>query len=219
MKEIDEIRRNEQDTPDTGEETESSWKPLQKRRIYPEQQETNKKEVTKKRGLFGKIKGYLADSEEEELMEIMNTIRTLQVDITRESTEPRKGTPGSAAYDLTCHKKAIIPAHGIAMVPLNLRLAIPQGYFLLLLSRSGLASKGIVALGGVIDADYRGPVCSILANSTDEDFILQKGQRCCQGVFLPTHDANFKRVDKLEETERNDNGFGSTGTGSAHVQN
>ena len=56
MKEIDEIRRNEQDTPETGEETESSWKPLQKRRIYPEQQETNKKEVTKKRGLFGKIK-------------------------------------------------------------------------------------------------------------------------------------------------------------------
>ena len=151
-------------------------------------------------------------------MEIMNTIRTLKIDITEESTEPKKGTPGSAAYDLTCHNAAIIPAHGIAMVPLNLKLAIPPGYFLLLLSRSGLATKGIVTLGGVIDADYRGPVCAILANSTDQDFILQKGQRVCQGVFLPTHDAAFRRVDKLEETKRNTAGFGSTGDGNKAIQ-
>ena len=126
---------------------------------------------------------------------------------------PEKSTPGSACYDMSAQKAAVVPAHGIAMIPLNLKMVIPPGYFLLLLSRSGLATKGLVALGGVIDSDYRGPVCAILANSTDEDFILKKGQRCVQGVFLPTHDAEFRRVDMLEETERNAGGFGSTGDG------
>ena len=59
---------------------------------------------------------------------------------------------------------------------------------------------------------------AILANSADEDFVLKKGQRCVQGVFLPTHDAEFRRVDILEETKRNAGGFGSTGDGSENVQ-
>ena len=147
---------------------------------------------------------------------MMNTIRTLQVDIIEGSAKPEKGTPGSACYDLTAHNAAVVPAHGISMVPLNIRMAIPPGYFLLLLSRSGLAVKGIVTLGGVIDSDYRGPVCAILANSSDEDFVIKQGQRCTQGVFLPTHDVEFKRVDKLDKTERT-GGFGSTGDQGADV--
>ena len=167
-----------------------------------------KKKKTGLPGLFQKAKGYLADSEED----IMDTIKTLRVEITSTSNEPTKGTPDSAAYDLTAGTTAVVPAHGISIVPLNLRIAIPPGYFLLLLSRSGLATKGLVALGGVIDADYRGPVCAILANSTDQDFVVKKGQRCVQGIFLPTKDAKFYRVDKLGETKRNESGFGSTDT-------
>ena len=93
-------------------------------------------------------------------------------------------------------------------------MAIPPGYFLLLLSRSGLACKGIVTLAGVIDSDYRGPVCALLANSSDENFILKKGQRCCQGVFLPTNDVCFEKKEKLDDTVRGIDGFGSTGEGS-----
>ena len=61
-------------------------------------------------------------------------------------------------------------------------------------------------------------MCTILVNSADDEFILKRGQRCCQGVFLPTHDADFTRVDVLEKTERNNDGFGSTDTRDAGVQ-
>ena len=92
---------------------------------------------------------------------------TLQVDITQDSTTSTKGTEGSATYDLPCHKNAVIPAIGIAMVPLNIWMAIPSDYFLLLLSRSGLAKKGVTTLAGVIGSDYKGPVVCC----TDEDFV------------------------------------------------
>ena len=142
---------------------------------------------------------------------ISSLIRTLKVDVAKESTIPEKGTEGSAAYDLKSHENEVVPAHGIALIPLNLKMAIPPGYFMLLLSRSGLATKGITVLAGVIDSDYRGPVCAIVANSTDENFIIRKGQRCCQGVILRTEEAIFEGVDELPSTVRGDKGFGSTG--------
>ena len=207
VKQFEEMKRRNE--IETGTETDQ---PEPKRPAVAQGQERKEKG-----SLFGRAKDYLFSSDDE-VMDVLNTIRTLKVDITEESTQPEKSTSGSACYDLTAQKAAVVPAHGIAMVPLNLRLAIPPGYFLLLLSRSGLATKGLVALGGVIDSDYRGPVCAILANSADEDFVLKKGQRCVQGVFLPTHDAEFRRVDILEETKRNADGFGSTGDGSENVQ-
>ena len=142
---------------------------------------------------------------------ISSLIRTLKVDVAKESTIPEKGTEGSAAYDLKSYENEVVPAHGIALIPLNLKMAIPPGYFMLLLSRSGLATKGITVLAGVIDSDYRGPVCAIVANSTDENFIIRKGQRCCQGVILRTEEAIFEGVDELPSTVRGDKGFGSTG--------
>ena len=199
MKQFEEMKRR----MDTGTETDQ---PETKRPAVEQKEKSN---------VFKRAKDLL--SSDDEIMEIINTIRTLKVDITQDSITPDKSTPGSACYDMTAQKAAVVPAHGIAMIPLNLKMAIPPGYFLLLLSRSGLATKGLVALGGVIDSDYRGPVCAILANSTDEDFILKKGQRCVQGVFLPTHDAEFRRVDMLEETERNTGGFGSTDNGCGTI--
>ena len=202
MKQFEEFRRRNE--VETGTETDQ---PEPKRQTMAKEPE-----VAKKPNIFKKAKDFLFSSDDE----MMNTIRTLQVDIIEGSAKPEKGTPGSACYDLTAHNAAVVPAHGISMVPLNIRMAIPPGYFLLLLSRSGLAVKGIVTLGGVIDSDYRGPVCAILANSSDEDFVIKQGQRCTQGVFLPTHDVEFKRVDKLDKTERT-GGFGSTGDQGADV--
>ena len=199
VKQFEEMKRRNE--IETGTETDQ---PEPKRPAVTQGQGTKEKS-----NLFSRARDYLFSSDDE-VMDVLNTIRTLKVDITEDSAQPEKSTPGSACYDLTAQTAAVVPAHGIAMVPLNLRMAIPPGYFLLLLSRSGLATKGIVALGGVIDADYRGPVCAILANSTDEDFVLKKGQCIIQGVFLPTHDAEFRRVDILEETKRNTGGFGST---------
>ena len=194
MKQVEEMRRRAE--TDTGTETDA---PNPKKANV-----TDSPQASKTKSLF---KMLLSSSDDE----MLSTMRTLQVDITEDSTIPTKGTKGSAAYDLQCHKNAVIPAHGIAMVPLNIRLAIPADYFLLLLSRSGLARKGVTTLAGVIDSDYRGPVCCLLANSTDEDFILKKGQRCCQGVFLKKYDCEFNKKPALDETDRSTNGFGSTG--------
>ena len=140
-----------------------------------------------------KVKDLLYNSDSDD--EIMSLVRTLTVQVTNESTVPEKGTLESACYDITTQNTEVIPAHGITMVPLNLRMQIPPGYFMLLLSRSGLATKGITTIAGVVDSDYRGPVYAVLANSADKDFVLKKGQRCTQGLFLPTHYVEFKKVN------------------------
>ena len=81
---------------------------------------------------------------------------------------------------------------------------------MLLLSRSGLACKGITTQGGVIDADYRGEVQCILYNATDEDFPITKGQRISQGLLLPVYNVNWEEVDNLPEPAVAHAGFGST---------
>ena len=194
MKQVEEMRRRAE--TDTGTETDA---PNPKRANVTDSPQARTKSL---------FKMLLSSSDDE----MLSTMRTLQVDITEDSTVPTKGTKGSAAYDLQCHKNAVIPAHGIAMVELNIRMAVPPEYFLLLLSRSSLAKKGVTTLAGVVDSDYRGPVCCLLANSTDEDFILKKGQRCCQGVFLRKYDCEFNKRPALDKTDRGANGFGSTGS-------
>ena len=69
------------------------------------------------------------------------------------------------------------------LVPLNLRLATPNDHFLYLMSRSGLAVRGITVEGGVIDPDYHQEVKAIFRNTTSHPFKVQKGQRIAQAVF------------------------------------
>ena len=83
-------------------------------------------------------------------------------------------------------------------------------HFLLLLSRSGLAKKGVTTLAGVVDSDYRGPVIALLANSMDKDFILKKGQRVCQGLFVRKYEVQFNQQNELNHTDRGDDGFSSS---------
>ena len=137
-------------------------------------------------------------------------MRTLQIDISEESEIPKKAITSSAAYDFT-GKTAVIPAHGVAAVTLNVRVAIPATHFLLLLSRSSLAMKGVTTLAGVVDSDYQGPVIALLANSTDKDFIIKEGQRVCQGMFVRKYEAQFNKQHELTHTDHGDDGFGSSG--------
>ena len=95
-------------------------------------------------------------------------------------------------------------------------MATPAGYFCLLLSRSGLASKGLFVTGGVIDSDYRNEVAVLLHNSTEEQFKVNKGQRIAQSLFLKTIDVDFTEVDVLPEPVTRHEGFGSTGEGHLH---
>jgi len=93
-------------------------------------------------------------------------------------------------------------------------LEIPIGYEAQIRPRSGLAfEKGITILNspGTIDADYRGEVCVILVNLSDENFVIKDGERICQMVIARHEIIEWESVKNLIKTERGSGGFGHTG--------
>ena len=151
---------------------------------------------------------YLPDTSDSD---IIDTIRTLDVDVAAGSSLPARATEGSAAYDVKAHHALVIPPNSTGLVSLNLKVSLPSDHFMLLLSRSGLALKGITVEGGVIDPDYHQEVKTIIRNNTSVPFKIQKGQRIAQAVFLPIVKANFNLVEHLEDEDQHHDGFGSTG--------
>ena len=150
-------------------------------------------------------------SSEDEAMDRIGALKDLEVLLSKDSDVPVRATDGSAAYDCWAAVTKEIPPRTTVRIPLRLRVAIPTGFFLLLLSRSGLASRGVTAEAGVIDSDYRGSVEAVLHNSNDKAFLVQRGQRICQGIFLQRLDAVFRRVEDLPAPDVAHHGFGSSG--------
>lgn len=129
---------------------------------------------------------------------------------------PAYSTEMSAGMDL----RAFLPTPVILkplerkLIPTGLFVEIPEGYEAQIRPRSGLAiKKGITVLNspGTIDADYRGEVGIILINLSSEDFIIESGERICQMIIASHETVKWNLVEKLEETERGEGGFGHTG--------
>ena len=129
---------------------------------------------------------------------------------------PAYATEKSAGMDL----KADLPAPLVlgplerAMVPTGLFIALPDGTEAQVRPRSGLAAKhGISVLNspGTIDADYRGEIKVILVNLSNEPFTINPGERIAQMVVARYEQVAWEEVEVLDETERGDGGFGSTG--------
>ncbi len=100
------------------------------------------------------------------------------------------------------------------LIPTGLFMAIPVGFEAQVRPRSGLAlKKGITCLNspGTIDADYRGEVGVILANVSNEEFVVSDGMRIAQMVITKHERAKWQEVSRLDETQRGSGGFGSTG--------
>ena len=128
---------------------------------------------------------------------------------------PRRATEFAAGYDLCSSVTAIVPARQHVLISTSWCMAIPNGHYGQVASRSGLAFKnGIVAFPGVIDQDYRGTVGVILFNHSDQDFKVDDGQRIAQLLVLPVAKPDVVLVDSLDDTARGSGGFGSTGTGT-----
>lgn len=107
-----------------------------------------------------------------------------------------------------------IEPHKWAMVPTGIRIALPEGFEAQVRPRSGLAAKyGISVLNtpGTVDSDYRGEVKVILINHSDVPFVINDGDRIAQMVIAKHETASFSVVQTLDETQRGDGGFGSTG--------
>ena len=129
---------------------------------------------------------------------------------------PSYATILSAGMDLRANLEQPIELQPLqrALVPTGLFLALPAGFEAQVRPRSGLAiKKGITVLNspGTIDADYRGEVCVILVNLSDEPFVIADGERIAQMVIARHEQVEWNCVEVLGETERGAGGFGHTG--------
>jgi dUTP pyrophosphatase len=125
---------------------------------------------------------------------------------------PARSTAGAAGYDLYAAKAGTIPARGKHIVPTDIAMVIPEGYYGRVAPRSGLAAKHHIDVGaGVIDCDYRGPVGVVLFNHAETDYEIAKGDRVAQLVITKIDTPQVIEVDDLDGTVRGEGGFGSTG--------
>ena len=127
---------------------------------------------------------------------------------------PEYATNGAAGMDLKANinEPYILPAKGSVIIPTGLFIALPEGYEATIRSRSGLAFKyDIVAFHGLIDADYRGEIMVKLFNFSDNDFLINPGERIAQLKIASYEKVELIEVKELVSTERGDGGFGSTG--------
>ena len=129
---------------------------------------------------------------------------------------PAYATVQSAGMDLRANidESIVLKPLERRLIPTGLHIALPAGYEAQVRPRSGLAlKKGITVLNspGTIDADYRGEVGVLLINLSQEDFVVNDGERIAQMVIARHEQAEFVEVDVLDETERGDGGYGHTG--------
>lgn len=130
---------------------------------------------------------------------------------------PTYGSTYSAGADLyACMDETVTIQPGeTVLVKTGLAMAIPEGYAGLIYARSGLATKKGLAPAnkvGVVDADYRGEVMVPLHNHSRMAVDVEHGERIAQMVITPFLTAEYMLTDELNETERGEGGFGSTGT-------
>jgi dUTP pyrophosphatase len=145
-------------------------------------------------------------------------IKKMNVQIINKSKHatPTYETNGAAGMDLRANIEKSITLKPLerAIVKTGLFIALPIGFEAQVRPRSGLAAKkGITVLNspGTVDADYRGEIGVILVNLSNDDFIVNDGERIAQLVIAKHERANWKEVEVLSETERGSGGFGSTG--------
>ena len=129
---------------------------------------------------------------------------------------PSFSTVHSAAVDLRANldEAVIVKPMQRVLIPTGLYIELPEGFEAQIRPRSGLAiSHGITVLNspGTIDADYRGEVKVILINLSEEDFIINHGDRVCQMVLNKYERFDWALSDELGATERGSGGFGHTG--------
>lgn len=129
---------------------------------------------------------------------------------------PQYATAQSAGMDLRANidEPIVLRPMERRLIPTGLFIALPEGYEAQVRPRSGLALKhGLTVLNapGTIDADYRGEVGVVLINLSQEDFVINDGERIAQMVIARYEQADFQVVEELDETERGAGGYGHTG--------
>ena len=129
---------------------------------------------------------------------------------------PAYATPQSAGMDLRANLSEPVTLHPMErrLIPTGLHIALPEGYEAQVRPRSGLALKhGLTVLNtpGTIDADYRGEIGVVLINLSQDDFVINDGERIAQMVIARHEQGDLVVVEELDQTERGEGGYGHTG--------
>jgi dUTP pyrophosphatase len=125
---------------------------------------------------------------------------------------PKRGSELAAGLDLYSPVSGTIEPLQRILVPLDISIELPKGTFGHILPRSGLALKNGIHVGaGVIDEDYRGNVGVLLFNLGNTPFVFKAGDRIAQLVIKSYENVNLVQKEKLDDSQRGNGGFGSTG--------
>jgi len=133
--------------------------------------------------------------------------------LSAEATVPIKGTATAAGHDLYANEGTDVPARGQAIVGTGIAIGLPHDTYGRIAPRSSLAVKHrLMTNAGVIDSDYRGEVKVVLANLGDQPYRVEKGDRIAQLIIEKFDNRELQEVTQLDDTERGDQGFGSSDT-------
>lgn len=127
---------------------------------------------------------------------------------------PNYATAGSAGMDIYANEDMLLENGKISLIGTGLYAEVPKGYEAQIRCRSGLAFKhGVMLVNGIgtIDSDYRGEIKIIMTTCTPEPYKIKKGDRIAQMVICKLTQAKLAEVAKIDITQRNDGGFGSSG--------
>lgn len=126
---------------------------------------------------------------------------------------PAYKTPKSAGMDVRARISEPIIINNLTTVvlPVGIKTSIPDGYEVQVRPRSGLAKNGVICDFGTVDGDYRGEIGAIITNLSGQSIEVKPNDRIAQIVFARVEHVEWEEVDSLDETERGEGGFGSTG--------
>jgi len=150
-------------------------------------------------------------------MNISDKKERIYVKISEDVIDPNYVYETDSGFDLCSTENFVIPSLGRYLAPTGLKFDIPKNHEIQIRPKSGLALKlGLTVLNtpGTIDEGYNGEIKVILYNSSHAPITVSKGMKIAQAVLCPVFNGRqiaLKRVEKIEEKDRNDSGFGSTG--------
>lgn len=136
----------------------------------------------------------------------------VQIEFMNENAmRPVYAHPDDAGCDVFASEEVEVAPHETKLIHTGIKVAIPNGYEIQVRPRSGLSLKTNTKVTlGTIDSGYRGEVGIIFTNYGETPYLVKKGDRIAQLVIAPVYHINFLKVDKVEDSERGENGFGST---------
>ena len=125
---------------------------------------------------------------------------------------PVRAHETDAGIDIYSINAETIPPGSRRVLPTGIKVAVPEGWALILKDKSGLAvNNGVHIMAGVIDSEYRGELGVVIVNLSKERLDIVEGQKIAQGLLVPVGLFDIQEVSSLENTTRGDGGFGSTG--------